>query len=89
MYKKMSTIGLAIATILTTYISAVSLSNQAFAQQDEKGNIGSATQTPIHFLGKILDDPAQRNRLAEQEANFHAGGMHTCRVDKGVCAPYP
>jgi hypothetical protein len=54
MYKKMSTIGLAIATILTTYISAVSLSNQAFAQQDEKGNIGSAAQTPIHFLGKIL-----------------------------------
>jgi hypothetical protein len=53
MHKKTSAIvGLAIATILTTYIAA--LSNQAFAQQDEKGNIGSVAQTPIHFLGKIL-----------------------------------
>jgi hypothetical protein len=43
-------IGLAIATILT----ALNTSNQAFAQQEEKGNIGSAAQNPIHFLGKIL-----------------------------------
>jgi hypothetical protein len=55
MYKKTSTIiGLAIATILTAYISALSMSNQTFAQQDEKGNIGSAAQTTIHYLGKIL-----------------------------------
>jgi hypothetical protein len=41
---------LTIATILT----ALNTSNQAFAQQEEKGNIGSAAQNPIHFLGKIL-----------------------------------
>jgi hypothetical protein len=54
MYKKI-TMALAIAAILTA--SALTMSNQAFAQQAEKGNIGSAAQTPIHFLGKILAGP--------------------------------
>jgi hypothetical protein len=55
MNKKISLImALAIAAILTTYTSALTYSNQAFAQQDEKGNIGSTAQTTIHFLGKIL-----------------------------------
>jgi hypothetical protein len=66
-------------TILTAYISALTMSNQAFAQQDEKGNTGSAKQTPIHVLGKILGDPAQRNLLAGQEAHVGQvlGGIHT------------
>jgi hypothetical protein len=53
MRKKTPTIiGLVTATILTA--SALNMSDQAFAQQDEKGNIGSTAQTTIHFLGKIL-----------------------------------
>jgi hypothetical protein len=72
MRKTSTIIALAIATILTAYISAPTLSNQAFAQQDEKGNIGSAAQgigalgqtqagqaalNTIHILGKALAGP--------------------------------
>jgi hypothetical protein len=42
---------LAIATILTTYISAVTLSNQAFAQ---RGELGQTLAQQSAQLGKVL-----------------------------------
>jgi hypothetical protein len=54
MYKKMSTvIGLAVATILTAYISALPLSNQAFAQPlFPTGPFPPSTNQPIYTSGQ-------------------------------------
>jgi hypothetical protein len=95
MYKKTSTIkALVITTILTAYISALVLSNQAFAQQDEKGNIGSAAQAPIHFLGKILAEHEDLglggdNRMIPPDHNVHFqfpgfGPLQDCLSSKWI-----
>jgi hypothetical protein len=62
MYKKMSAImALAIATILTTYVSALTMSNQAFAQHNSWYNDISSphgqpgTSTTPHNLGMAFD----------------------------------
>jgi hypothetical protein len=66
--RKISTIiGLAIATILTAYISALTLSNQAFAQPDKPGQtIGN------NFFSQQPNGGPSSNNQAQPEGQ-HAG----------------
>jgi hypothetical protein len=53
MHKKTPTIiGLAIATILTAYISALTTSNEAFAQPFPLGPFPTSTSQPIYTGGQ-------------------------------------
>jgi hypothetical protein len=75
MHKKISIIGLAIAVILTAYISPLVMSNQAFAQHNSPNGEGSGGL--VGFLpGNELSGTDGSNTWAAQLGQI-LGGIHT------------
>ena len=70
MRKKTSTIiGLAIATILTAYVSALTMSNQAFAQSAQDKLAQLQAQGSSVDIAKMFDMQIAANQLAQSSHN--------------------